>query len=133
MSAPTPYVLFPGTARAALSFYGAVFGGTVTLHTFAEFGRADGPADAVAHGVLADGPVSLFAADVAADERAVRVEGLLLSVLGAAPAGTLREWFAGLSEGGQVLDDLQPRPWGATDGQVVDRFGLTWLVGFDAE
>jgi PhnB protein len=31
------------------------------------------------------------------------------------------------------VDDLQTRPWGASDGQVVDRFGLHWLIGFEAE
>ena len=48
MSGPTPYILFPGTAREVLTFYGEVFGCAVQLHTFAEFNRADGPADAIA-------------------------------------------------------------------------------------
>ena len=29
------------------------------------------------------------------------------------------------------MDDLQIRPWGATDGQVIDRYGLHWLIGFE--
>jgi hypothetical protein len=57
---------FPGTARDALTFYGDVFGCAVQLHTFAEFNRADGPADAIAHGYFAGGPVALFGADVSA-------------------------------------------------------------------
>ena len=57
MTDPTPYVLFPGTAREALTFYGDVFGCAVDLRTFAEFNRTDGPADAIAHGGLAGGPV----------------------------------------------------------------------------
>jgi len=65
MTGPTPYVHFPGTAREALTFYGEVFGCAVQLHTFAEFNRADGPADAIAHGYLAGGPVALYGADVA--------------------------------------------------------------------
>jgi PhnB protein len=132
VAAPTPYLHLPGTARAALTFYAQVFGGTVELHTFAEFGRTDGPDDAVAHGILS-GPVDLFAADVAGDELPLRTEGLMLSLLGAAPPASLRAWFAGLSDGGRVVDDLQPRPWGASDGQVVDRFGLLWLVGFEGD
>ena len=32
-----------------------------------------------------------------------------------------------------TADDLQERPWGATDGQVVDRHGLHWLVGFEGD
>src|SRR5262245_61246824 len=64
MTAPTPYLHFPGTAREALTFYGDIFGCAVQLHTFAEFNRTDGPADAIAHGYLIGGPVVLFAADV---------------------------------------------------------------------
>jgi PhnB protein len=62
VTVPTPYLNLPGTARDALTFYQQVFGGEVSLHTFADFSRADGPADAIAHGIL-NGPVSLFASD----------------------------------------------------------------------
>jgi PhnB protein len=131
MTGPTPYLHLPGTARDALTFYAEVFGCGVQLHTFAEFGRDDGPADAIAHGYLTDGPVSLFAADVAGGEPAFRSEGLMWSLLGAATPDTLHAWFARLAEGGRVVDALQARPWGASDGQVVDRFGLHWLIGFE--
>ena len=67
MTAPTPYLHLPGTARDALTFYGEVFGCGVQLHTFEEFGRTNGPPDAVAHGYLVDGPVALFASDVTGD------------------------------------------------------------------
>lgn len=133
MADPTPYLLFPGTAREALTFYGDVFGCAVQLHTFAEFNRTDGPADAIAHGYVADGPVRLFAADVSGDERPFRAEGMMLSLLGTAAPSTLRTWFSRLSEGGRVVDDLQTRPWGASDGQVIDRYGLHWLIGFEGD
>jgi PhnB protein len=133
MTDPTPYLHFPGTAGDALRFYGDVFGCSVQLHTFAEFNRTDGPADAIAHGYLVEGPVALFAADVFGGEPPVRTEGLMLSLLGTAAPATLRNWFSSLSEGGRVVDDLQTRPWGASDGQVVDRYGLHWLIGFEAD
>src|SRR3954452_23820023 len=131
MTAPTPYLRFDGVARDALTFYGAVFGSAVQLHTYEEFSRTDGPPDAIAHGYLVDGPVTLFAADAAGDEPSFSCEGMMLSLLGTAPASVLREWFSGLADGGRVVDDLQERPWGAWDGQVVDRFGLSWLIGFE--
>lgn len=131
MTAPTPYLQFPGTARDALIFYGDVFGCGVQLHTFEEFNRTDGPADAIAHGYLVDGPVALFASDVTGEEPSFRCEGMMLSLLGAAAPATLRGWFASLSKGGQIVEDLQKRAWGASDGQVIDRYGLHWLVGFE--
>ena len=130
MSDPTPYILFPGTAREALAFYADVFGGEPQLNTLAEMNRTDGPAEAIAHGSLTGGPVSLFGAD-AVDEPAFTAEGQMFALLGTADPARLREWFRRLSEGGQVVDDLQLRPWGAHDGVVGDRYGLKWLIGFE--
>jgi len=128
---PTPYFHFSGIAREALTFYGDVFGCSVQLHTFQEFQRTDGPAEAVAHGSLMGGPVRLFASDVAGDEPPLRSEGVMFSLLGTAEPSTLRGWFSRLSEGGRVVDDLQVRAWGASDGQVIDRYGVHWLIGFE--
>jgi PhnB protein len=129
---PTPYIHFDGNAREALSFYANVFGGTAQLHTFGEFSRTDGPSDAIAHGYLVASPVELFAADAGSGEPFFRAQGLMLSLLGTGDAATLRHWFKRLSEGGEVVDELEERPWGAFDGQVIDRFGLHWLVGFES-
>ena len=64
MAGPQVYVFFPGTAREALNFYADVFGGGLSLHTYEDFGRSDGPSEAVAHGVL-DGVVALAGSDAA--------------------------------------------------------------------
>lgn len=133
MTAPTPYLHLPGTAREALSFYGTVFGGRVLLYSFEEMGRTDGSADAVAHGQLTDGPVALFASDAVEGEASLRCEGMMMSLLGTAAPETLRGWFQDLSDGGRVVDELQRRPWGDSDGQVVDRYGVHWLIGFQGD
>lgn len=130
MTQPTLYVLFPGVAREALEFYHGVFGGELEMHTYADFSRADGPADAIAHGMLS-GPVSLFGSDAGADEDGFAMTGGMLALLGAADPATLHQWFEALAEGGRVLDPLVKRSWGATDGQVMDQFGLRWLIGYE--
>jgi PhnB protein len=132
MTAPTPYLHFPGTASRALSFYHGVFGGELTLNTNADFGATEGDPGAIAHGIL-DGPVSLFAADTDATQEAFASSGLMFALLGTADAATLHQWFTALAEGGTVVDDLRERPWGASDGQVRDQFGLLWLVGYEPE
>jgi PhnB protein len=132
MTALQIYVSFPGTAREALGFYADVFGGDLSLFTYQDFSRSDGPPDAVAHGEL-KGTVALAGSDAAAGEKTVRCEGLMLSLLGTAEPAVLHEWFDKLADGGRVLDPLSPKPWGASDGQVVDRHGLHWLIGYEPE
>lgn len=132
MTSPTPYLHFPGTARQALEFYAEVFGGELELHTFADFQREDGPGSAIAHGILT-GPVSLYAADATEEHHELRTDGLMFSLLGTADPSVLRRWFARLASEGTVVEQLQRRPWSASDGQVRDRFGLLWLIGFEHE
>ncbi len=131
MTGLTPYIHFDGHTRDALSFYASVFGGTTRLHTFAEFGRTDGPPDAIAHGLLVDSAISMYAADVGGAEPVFHAQGLMLSLLGTADPSTLHQWFARLGEGGEIIDDLQERAWNASDGQVRDRYGLHWLIGYE--
>ncbi len=130
MTGLTPYLSFDGTAREALSYYQQVFGGELALNTLADFGRDDGPPDAIAHGML-QGPVELFAADADPGQATLRLEGVLFSLLGTAEPATLEQWFAALSDGGSDVDPLQKRPWGDHDGQVTDRFGVRWLIGYE--
>lgn len=128
----TVYLWFPGNAAEALRFYHGVFGGQLELHTFADFGRDDGPAEAIAHGVLS-GPVGLYAADATAHESTLQMRGISMALLGAADPATSTHWFAQLAEGGEMLDELRERAWGASDGQLVDRYGVRWLIGFERD
>ncbi|MGR0158426.1 VOC family protein [Paenarthrobacter nitroguajacolicus] len=130
MTAPQLYVSFPGTAREALSFYAEIFGGELSLHTYQDFSRTDGPLDAIAHGMLS-GVVSLGGSDAADGQKSVGMEGAMLSLLGAAEPHILHQWFDKLADGGRIVDPLAPKPWGASDGQVVDRHGLHWLIGYE--
>ena len=131
MTAPVLYITFPGNARSALEFYADVFGGDLEMHTNAEF-SVDGPPDEIAHGVLT-GPVALFGSDAGPNDDPVDMRGAMLSLLGTADPSVLHGWFDLLAEGGTVLDPLALKPWGASDGQVVDRYGLRWLIGYESD
>ncbi len=58
------------------------------------------------------------------------MQGVRFALLGTEEPATMHEWFARLSEGGIVTDDLQKRPWGDWDGSVMDRYGVAWLIGY---
>lgn len=130
MASPMIYVSFPGTAREALGFYAELFGGRLSLFTNKEFGNDDGPPEAIAHGEL-QGIVTLAGSDASPGGKSATFEGLMLSLLGTAEPEVLHQWFDQLAVGGRVVDPLAPKPWGASDGQVIDRFGLHWLIGYE--
>lgn len=130
MTGLTPYLHFPGSTREALTFYRGIFGGELVLNTYADFQRTDGPGDLIAHGML-QGRVGLFAADAGADDDSLDLHGIMFSLLGTAEPAELEKWFQQLGAGGRVVDALQVRPWGDHDGTVVDRFGVTWLIGYE--
>ena len=122
--------MFPdGLARAALERYRSIFGGELELHS-GDTMRPDGSAALVQHGILS-GPVRLYGADAEPGDSALPMQGLHLALLGTADRATLHEWFDALAEDGDVIAPLEPRPWGACDGQVVDRYGVRWLVGYE--
>ncbi|WP_405219326.1 VOC family protein [Agrococcus sp. Ld7] len=100
------------------------------MHTLADMGRTDGPPDAIGHGMLS-GAVTLFVTDAVGDDEPLEMHGAALALLGTADGPTLTTWFDALAAGGTVLDALQERPWNATDGQVRDRYGVRWLIGFE--
>ena len=123
-----PYLNFNGTARQALEFYRGVFGGTLTLSTFAEFGNQNSPdADRIMHGQLeTDAGYTIMAADVTSDMQYHPMAGVSLSLSGDDEA--LRGYWEKLSDGGAVTMPLQKQVWGDEFGMLTDRFGVPWLV-----
>ena len=79
-----PYLNFNGNARQALELYTSVFGGTLTLSTFAEFGANNAPdADRIMHGQLeTDAGYTIMAADVTSDMEYHSPAGFSISLSG---------------------------------------------------
>ena len=123
-----PYLNFSGTARQALEFYRGVFGGNLTLSTFAEFGMTDAPdADKIMHGQLeTDAGYTIMAADVPGHMEYKPAAGFSVSLSG--DDAVLREYFEKLAVGGAVTMPLAKQVWGDEFGMCVDQFGIDWLV-----
>lgn len=125
-----PYLNFHDQSRAALEFYQSVLGGELTISTFGDYGMADDPAraDLVMHGhLVTDAGLDLMASDTppGGDEP---VTGTALNVALTGDDVRLRDYFAGLSEGAEVVVPLAPAPWGDEFGLLNDRFGVAWLI-----
>ena len=124
-----PYLSFDGDARQAMEFYESVFGGTLTLSTFGEFGAADAPeADKIMHGQLetASG-YTIMGADVPPGVEHQPGSNIAVSLSGD-DADELRGYWTRLSEGGTVTVPLEKQMWGDEFGMCADRFGIGWMV-----
>ena len=134
MTKLNPYLGFKGQAREAMGFYQSVFGGTVGINTYKEFGASQDPTqdDLVMHAALeADNGIVLMASDV--PDHFQYTKGTDISVsLNGDDEGELRGYFDKLSHGGTVTMPLEKASWGDTFGMLVDRFGIAWLVNITA-
>jgi PhnB protein len=124
-----PYLNFNGNARQALEFYTSVFGGNLTLSTFADFGAAGSPdADRIMHGQLeTEAGYTIMAADVTSEMEYHPPAGFSVSLSGD-DADALHGYFAKLSAGGTTTMPLQKQVWGDEFGMCVDQYGVSWLV-----
>ncbi|SDG07593.1 PhnB protein [Lentzea fradiae] len=123
-----PYLSFDGHAREAMEFYQSVFGGELKVNTFGEFGMQDTPqADQVMHAQLeTDAGYTIMASDTPPGAEVRTGSSITVSLSG--DDEVLREYFAKLAEGGQVGTPLEKQMWGDEYGDLVDRFGVHWMV-----
>lgn len=124
-----PYISFPDNARQAMEFYQDVFGGTLTLNTFGEFGATDAAAaDKIMHAMLeTDGGFTLMGADTPPGMQHNPGDNVAVSLTGD-DAEELRGYWGKLSAGGNVSVPLEKQMWGDEFGMCVDRFGTNWMV-----
>jgi PhnB protein len=124
-----PYIAFDGNAREAMEFYRGVFGGTLRINTFGEYGTDDpAVADKTMHAMLeADGGLTLMASDAPPGMQMTRGDNITISLSGD-DADELRGYWNALSDGGSVTMPLEPQMWGDEFGMCVDRFGISWMV-----
>jgi PhnB protein len=124
-----PYINFTDKARQAMEFYRQVFGGSLELHTFGEFGSHDAPeSELIMHGVLeTESGFTLMAADVPPGMEHNPGASISISLSGDEEE-KLRGYWQRLSAGGTVTVPLEKQMWGDEFGMCLDQFGVSWLV-----
>ncbi|MEU6918524.1 VOC family protein [Streptomyces olindensis] len=128
-----PYLTFNGDARQAMEFYQEVFGGTLALNSYGDFGQADAPnADQIMHGMLeTPGGFTLMGADNPPGMETPQGSPFSVSLSGDDDA-ELRGYWEKLSEGGSVSVPLEKQMWGDEFGMCTDRFGVPWMVNISS-
>jgi len=118
-----PYLSFQDSARDAMTFYQSVFGGEITVSTFADFGAGveDDDGNKVMHSQLEtpDG-LTLMASDTPKHMEYRPQSGVSVSLSGEDEA-RLQGYWDQLSDGGTVVMPFEKAAWG-------DRFGMSWMV-----
>jgi PhnB protein len=109
-----PYLSFKNTARAAMDFYKSVFGGELTISTFAELGGSKDPADKdlIMHSQLvAPNGYWLMASDTPAHMEHKPGNNISISLSGDDDAALNAQWTA-LSQGATITQPLTSARWG---------------------
>ena len=123
-----PYIGFTDNARQALEFYKSVFGGTLVMNTFGEYGTEGPDADKIIHGQLeTDKGYTLMGADTIAGMERDSGSAITISLSGD-DGDELRGYWEKLAEGGTVTLPLEKQMWGDEFGQCTDKFGVNWMV-----
>src|SRR5947209_8592639 len=118
-----PYLNFRNNTRDAMQFYQSVFGGDLTVSTFADFHASSDPSEdnLVMHSMLqAPGGILLMAADVPSRMEYRPGSNFSLSLSGDNES-ELRGYFEKLADGGSVLMPLEQAQWGDTFGMCTDK------------
>lgn len=126
------YIHFRGEARQALEFYKSVFGGTVTMSTFADYNMPvpEEEKQHIMHGMLSgDNGIEFMASDAPSSMVAQVGDGSQISfTLSGDDEALLRGYWEKLSDGANISAPLVQSPWGDTFGQLTDKFGVEWMV-----
>ncbi|MTD55747.1 VOC family protein [Amycolatopsis pithecellobii] len=141
---------FHGEAREALEFYQSVFGGQLSIATYADFGmppEVPGATNVVFGQVVADNGFRVMAYDVPGADTPARSdapttyrengttitkEPFFLSVRGETVDEVTPLWES-LAKGATVIEEFGPAQWAPAFGMLTDRFGVTWIVDVAAQ
>jgi PhnB protein len=125
-----PYLNFAGNAREAMEFYRNVFGGSLTLNTYGEFGaeHGDDANDKIMHGMLeTDSGYAIMGADNPPGMPYNPGDTITVSLSGD-DGDELRRYWEKLADDGTVTVPMEKQMWGDEFGMCVDRFGIPWMV-----
>lgn len=139
MATINPHYNFNGNAEEAFNFYKSVFGGSFTkLVRFKELSSEEFPVpqheeNKIMHIALPIGKSVLMGNDVPemmgrTNENENRSK-IVVNAESKAEADTI---FNGLSAGGQIEMPISDSPWGTYFGMFRDKYGIEWMVEFDA-
>jgi PhnB protein len=128
----TPYLNFNGKCREAMTFYQACLGGELMLQKVSESPMAaQMPSEAgqqILHSLLTSGDVVLMGSDMMGSHT---ISGNTVTLcFNCNSEEEVNDYFTKLSNGGKVKTQLHQTFWGATYGELTDKFGMEWMFNY---
>lgn len=135
-----PHVNFNGNAEEAFNFYKSVFGGEFTkIMRFKDIASPEFPVEEkeenkIMHIALPIGKNLLMANDVPSSMGTVSEnENRSKIVISTESREEADKLFNGLSQDGIVEVPIQDSPWGNYFGMFRDKYGIEWMIDFEAK
>ncbi|MCA0454285.1 MAG: VOC family protein [Chloroflexi bacterium] len=126
------YVRFNGNCKEAFEFYQSCFGGDLKVQTVGESPMAaqwsPDTHNRVLHAELKSGTLTLLGSDMIGTDAPV-VGNVISLCLVCSSKEEIEAYFKNLSTGANVTNDLRSEFFG-TYGDLVDKFGLSWMLQF---
>ena len=139
MALINPHINFNGNAEEAFTFYKSVFGGEFAMvmrfkdMPGMEHPIAEGEANKIMHIALPIGANILMGNDVPEFMgRVNEAENRSKISISAESREEADKLFNGLSAGGEVEMPIGDSPWGSYFGMFRDKYGIEWMVDYDA-
>jgi PhnB protein len=127
------YLTFNGNCHEAMTFYKACLGGELKFQTIGESPMADKmPAqmkEQILHATLTKGGLILMASDMVSDEGLTKGNTISLALI-CSSEEEIQHCYKALSAGGKANHPLENTFWGATFGDLTDKYGNHWILNF---
>jgi PhnB protein len=141
MALINPHINFNGNAEEAFTFYKSVFGGAfakiIRFKDLAgpEFPVSEKEENKIMHIALPIGKSSMLMANDVPEVmgRTNENENRSKIVISAENKEEADRLFNGLSVGGQIEGPIGDSPWGSYFGCFRDKYGIEWIVEFEAK
>lgn len=128
------YLTFNGNCREAMNFYKDCLGGELTLQTIGESPLADKmPAqmkECILHASLVKESLVLMGSDMVGEKGLVKGNSVSLAI-NCSSEEEIQSFYEKLSAGGSKDHALEQSFWGATFGDLTDKYGNHWLLNFE--
>lgn len=126
-----PYLKFNGNCEGAMKYYQESLNAELIIQKVEDSPVASQmPPEAgkrVLHSMLTKGSMVLMASDMIF-QGDLTPGNVITLTLNCDSAKEIKRYFGKLSEGGEILYPLKEEFWGATHGQVKDKFGFVWML-----